>query len=122
MGTMISPGPFTLFAPTNAGFAALPSGVIDDLMKPTHKAQLVDILKNHVVQGQTLSSDFMLFEKLTTLQGSELKLQIWGGVAHVGTSLSSKDRKTITSLDNMASNGVMHVIDGVLVPAKKVIV
>jgi transforming growth factor-beta-induced protein len=114
--TLSSPGPFTVFAPTNAGFAALPDGTLDNLMKPENKAQLVDILTYHVLPVEAYAADLALFQAATTVEGKPLHVQKWGGTVKVGPSLKSEDLKTVTGADNAASNGVVHVIDGVLLP------
>jgi len=114
--TLSSPGPFTVFAPTNDAFAALPAGVVDSLMKPENKAQLVDILTYHVVPAQVLSKDLAPFQAVKTVEGNLLHIQKWGGKVQVGPSLKSTDLKTVTAADNLASNGVAHIIDGVLLP------
>jgi uncharacterized surface protein with fasciclin (FAS1) repeats len=114
--TLSSPGPFTVFAPTNDGFAALPAGTLDSLMKPENKAQLVDILTYHVLPIQAYADDLDLFQPTTTVEGKLLHVQKWGGVVKVGPSLKSEDLKTVIAADNGASNGVVHIIDGVLLP------
>jgi len=114
--TLTSTGPFTVFAPTNEGFAALPSGTLDTLMKPANKAALVDILTYHVLQGEVLSTDLAPFQQVTTVEGKLLNVQKFGGQVQVGASLSSKDLKQVTSADNKASNGVVHIINGVMIP------
>merc|ERR1712137_955205 len=114
--TLSSPGPFTVFAPTNDGFAALPAGTLDSLMKPENKAQLVDILTYHVLPVKALSTDLDLFQAVKTVEGKNLHVQKWGGIVKVGPSLQSTDLKTVTAADNLASNGVVHIIDGVLLP------
>jgi uncharacterized surface protein with fasciclin (FAS1) repeats len=114
--TLSSPGPFTVFAPTNEGFADLPAGTLDSLMKPENKAQLVDILTYHVLPLQAFSKDLALFQEVETVEGKKLHVQKWGGGVKVGPSLESKDLKTVTVADNAASNGVVHIIDGVLLP------
>jgi uncharacterized surface protein with fasciclin (FAS1) repeats len=120
--TLSSPGPFTVFAPTNDGFAALPAGTLDSLMKPENKAQLVDILTYHVLPVQAFSQDLALFQEVETVEGKKLHVQKWGGGVKVGPSLKSKDLKTVTSADNAASNGVVHIIDGVLLPPQSAVV
>merc|ERR1712166_262317 len=120
--TLISPGPFTVFAPTNEGFAALPAGTVDSLMKPENKATLVDILTYHVLPSQVLSTDLGLFQAVTTVEGKPLHVQKWGGVVQVGPSLASADLKKVTAADNMATNGVVHIIDGVLLPPSTIVV
>jgi len=114
--TLSSAGPFTVFAPTNDAFGALPAGVVDSLMKPENKAQLVDILKYHVVPAQVLSKDLAPFQAVNTVEGNKLHIQKWGGEVRVGSSLKSTDLKKVTTADNLASNGVAHIIDGVLLP------
>lgn len=105
------PGPFTVFAPTNAAFAALPPGTLDDLLKPENKAKLAAILKYHVIPAK-IESSALAGKKLTspaTLQGGTLPVDGTAGVK-VGPA-------TVTSADVRASNGVIHVIDKVLLPA-----
>merc|ERR1711865_1144673 len=114
--TLSSPGPFTVFAPTNDAFAALPAGVVDNLMKAENKAELVDLLTYHVLPSQALSTDLGLFQAVKTVEGKLLHVQKWGGIVKVGPSLASKDLRTVTGADNKASNGVAHIIDGVLIP------
>merc|ERR1712025_1299882 len=114
--TLSSKGPFTVFAPTNAGVAALPAGTLDSLMKPENKAQLVDILTYHVLPVKALAEDLDLFQAVKTVEGKPLHVQKWGGKVQVGPSLESKDLKKVTAADNLASNGVVHIIDGVLLP------
>merc|ERR1711865_215240 len=112
--TLSSAGPFTVFAPTNDAFAALPAGVVDSLMKPANKAQLVDILTYHVLPEQVLSTDLAPFQAVKTVEGKNLHVSVWGGVVKVGPSLTSLSK--VTAADNLASNGVAHIIDGVLLP------
>jgi len=114
--TLSSAGPFTVFAPTNEGFAALGSATIDTLMKPENKAQLVDILTYHVVSGKVLSTDLTAFQEVPTVEGKKLHITVFGGVVKVGASLASKDLKQVTAADNRASNGVVHIINGVMLP------
>jgi transforming growth factor-beta-induced protein len=114
--TLSSPGPFTVFAPTNEAFAALPAGTLDSLMKPENKAELADILTYHVLPVQAFAKDLEAFQAVKTVEGKSLHIQKWGGVVKVGPSLESKDLRTVTGADNAASNGVAHIIDGVLIP------
>jgi len=114
--TLSSAGKFTVFAPTNEAFKALPAGVLDSLMKPENKAKLVDILKYHVLPEEVLSTQLKPFQAVTTVEGKPLHVQEWGGKVHVGPSLESKDLKNVIKADNIASNGVVHIIDGVLIP------
>jgi len=120
--TLSGKGPFTVFAPTNDAFGALPAGTLDTLMKPENKGQLVDILTFHVVPQKAFAKDLDLFQALTTVEGKPLHVQKWGGVVKVGASLTSADLKTVTGADNEASNGVVHVIDGVLLPPVEIVV
>jgi len=114
--TLSSAGPFTVFAPTNEAFSALPAGVLKSLMKPQQKKELVDILTYHVLPEQVLSTQLKPFQAVKTVEGKLLHVQEWGGKVHVGPSLESKDLKNVIKADNLASNGVVHIIDGVLLP------
>lgn len=120
--TLSSTGPFTVFAPTNDAFGALPADTLDSLMKPENKAELVDILTYHVLPKKALASELDLFQAETTVEGKPLHVQKWGGVVKVGPSLRSADLKTVTAADNLASNGVAHIIDGVLLPPSTMVV
>merc|ERR1712048_291782 len=77
--TLSGKGPFTLFAPTNEAFNALPAGTLDNLMKPSNKHELVDILTYHVLPEQVVFSDVELFQAATTVEGKPLHIQKWGG-------------------------------------------
>merc|ERR1712187_108318 len=114
--TLSSPGPFTVFAPTNEGFAALPAGTVDTLLKPENKAQLVDILTYHVLPAAVKSTDLKVFQSVKTVEGKNLHVLRLGDQVRVGASLSDADRKKVIAADNMASNGVVHIIDGALLP------
>merc|ERR1719473_1541236 len=114
--TLSSAGKFTVFAPTNEAFKALPPGTLDSLMKPENKAKLVDILKYHVLPEQVLSTQLKPFQAVKTVEGKPLHVQEWDGKVHVGPSLESKDLKNVIKADNKATNGVVHIIDGVLIP------
>merc|ERR1719393_606509 len=115
--TLSSPGPFTVFAPTNEGFAALPAGTVDSLLKPENKAQLADILTYHVLGSEVKSSDLKPFQSVPTVEGKNLHVFAFGGKVKVGPS--SKDLKNVVAADNAASNGVVHIIDGVMLPPSK---
>merc|ERR1712070_395392 len=115
--TLSSPGPFTVFAPTNEGFAALPDGTVDSLLKPENKAQLADILTYHVLPEQVLSSDLKSFQRVKTVEGKNLHVFKNAGGVHVGPD--SKSLKKVVGADNLASNGVAHIIDGVMLPPSK---
>merc|ERR1719504_378605 len=103
-------------APTNEAFAALPAGTLAKLMKPENKKELVDILTYHVLPEEVLSKQLKPFQAVKTVEGKLLHVQEWGGKVRVGSSLESKDLKNVVKADNLASNGVVHVIDGVLLP------
>jgi len=118
--TLSTPGPFTVFAPTNDAFGSLPAGTLDDLMKPANKGQLTDILTYHVLPGQFLVKDLDLFQTVETVEGKPLHIQKWGDSVQVGPSLT--DLKKVTSADNQASNGAVHIIDGVLLPPSSIMV
>merc|ERR1711953_916928 len=120
--TLSSPGPFTLFAPTNEAFAALPAGTLSKLMKPENKKELVDILTYHVLPEQVLSTELKPFQAVKTVEGKPLHVTKFGGVIRVGPSLESKDLRNVASADNLASNGVVHIIDGVLLPPQTAVV
>ena len=110
--TLQGAGPFTVFAPTNAAFAALPAGLVDKLLLPANKAVLVQILTYHVVPGAVLAADVLMLngQEVTTLGGLTFKVTIDGDKVMVNTS-------NVIKTDILASNGVVHVIDAVLVPA-----
>merc|ERR1712019_85022 len=112
--TLSGAGPFTLFAPTNEAFAALPAGTLDNLLKPENKAALADILTYHVISGQFLSKDLKFFQPVETVEGKRVHIVRVHDTVLVGPSL--KDLKHVTAADNVASNGVAHIIDGVLLP------
>jgi uncharacterized surface protein with fasciclin (FAS1) repeats len=112
--TLSGPGPFTVFAPTNAAFGKLPKGTVDTLVKPENKATLTKILTYHVVPGKIEAADLKDGQKLTTVEGEQLTVKKSGGKtmlvdAKGGTS-------TITIPDVNQSNGVIHVIDTVVMP------
>merc|ERR1712048_208378 len=120
--TLSGKGPFTLFAPTDEAFKALPAGTLDSLMKPCNKAELVDILTYHVLPEQVLFEDIQPFQALATVEGKPLHVQKWGGKVKVGSSLESEDLRNVIAADNIATNGVAHIIDGVLLPKTSVVV
>merc|ERR1711957_567967 len=120
--TLSSAGPFTVFAPTNDAFAALPSDTLAALMKPEKKAQLVDILTYHVLPAQALAADLQPFQEVGTVQGKNLHVLMVNGVVRVGATIAAEDLKSVTAADNIASNGVVHIIDGVMIPPTMVLV
>jgi len=109
--TLSSPGPFTVFAPTNAAFAALPEGTLASLLQPENKGTLVDILTYHVVSGKVLSTDLGPSQEVATVQGDTLLIKASDGAVTV-------NGKNVVAADNEATNGVAHIIDGVLLPPK----
>merc|ERR1711877_83107 len=118
--TLSSPGPFTVFAPTNEGFAALPEGTVETLLKPENKDQLVDILTYHVLGQEVPSKALKYFQRVPTVEGKNL--HIYKNHRGVFVSPDGKEFKTVTAADNEASNGVVHIIDGVLLPPADVVV
>merc|ERR1711976_860617 len=112
--TLSSPGPFTVFAPTNEAFGALPAGTLDSLLKPENKDQLVDILTYHVLPEQVLSTDLKYFQSVQTVEGKNVHVIKNSKGVFVGPSI--KQLSQVTGADNLASNGVAHIIDGVLLP------
>jgi uncharacterized surface protein with fasciclin (FAS1) repeats len=110
--TLKGTGPFTVFAPTNDAFKALPAGTLESLLKPENKQQLVDILTYHVVSGKVMSTDLKDGMKATTVQGSEVKI----GVSKSGVTVNGAK---VIKADVGASNGVVHVIDQVILPPAK---
>lgn len=109
VGVLKGDGPFTVFAPTNDAFAKLPAGTVENLLKPENKAQLVAVLTYHVVAGKVYSKDLKNGMKAKTVQGSEVTITLKGGKAMVNNA-------TVTTADIEASNGVVHVIDTVILP------
>jgi uncharacterized surface protein with fasciclin (FAS1) repeats len=107
--TLSGPGPYTVFAPTNAAFDALPAGQLEDLLKPANKQQLADILTYHVAEGEVLSSDLTDGQMIPTLQGQDLEITVDGSEVRVnGVAVETADVQT--------GNGVVHVIGEVLTP------
>lgn len=106
--TLSGAGPFTLFAPNDAAFEKLPKGTLKKLLKPENKAALQQVLKNHVLSGTVLSSDIKA-GNVTTLAGGEVAVKVKGKKVTVG-------KATVLRADVQATNGVVHIIDTVLVP------
>jgi len=106
--TLTGDGPFTVFAPTNEAFAALPEGTVEDLLKPENKDQLTAVLTYHVVPGKVMSGDLSDGMMAETVQGGEVTIGTEGGV--------TVDGANVVQADIEASNGVIHVIDGVILP------
>ncbi len=116
--TLNSAGPFTVFAPTNEAFAKLPAGTVDTLVKPENKATLTKILTYHVVSGKYSAKDLIKLAKahgtLTTVQGEPLTVSSTGGKVMLTDAKGGVS--TVTIADVNQSNGVIHVVDTVLMP------
>jgi uncharacterized surface protein with fasciclin (FAS1) repeats len=106
--TLQSPGPFTVFAPTDEAFSKLPKGTVENLLKPENKDKLVAILTYHVLAGKVMAADVKTM-KAKTVNGNELDLKVAGGVVTVNNA-------KVIKTDVAASNGVIHVIDTVVLP------
>lgn len=107
--TLSGDGPFTVFAPTNAAFEKLPKGALEDLLKPENKKKLAAVLTYHVVPGKVLAADVVKLDKAKTVQGQEAKIS-------VGEQGVMVDRAKVVQTDILAKNGVIHVIDAVILP------
>jgi uncharacterized surface protein with fasciclin (FAS1) repeats len=107
--TLQGDGPFTVFAPTNEAFTAVGQDTLDTLLAPEGKEQLTDILTYHVVPGELTAADLEDGQELTTVQGGKLQVSIEGEEVRIGDA-------TVAMPDVEASNGVVHVIDAVLMP------
>ena len=119
--TLQGPGPFTVFAPTNAAFAKLPAGTVETLLKPENKGQLTTVLTYHVVPGRMTAADIAAAIKagggkatLTTVQGEPLTAWMKGKTLYLTDAKGGNSAVTIK--DVMQSNGVIHVVDTVLMP------
>ena len=107
--TLKGSGPFTVFAPTDEAFAKLPAGTLETLLKPENKEKLQRILTYHVVSGKVMASDVVKLQSAKAVSGDTITVKVEDGVVHV-------DNATVTSADVLASNGVIHVIDSVILP------
>ncbi len=107
--TLANKGPFTVFAPTNDAFAKVPSATLSALLTPEKKSDLVNILTYHVVSGKALSTDLKDGQEITTLQGGKLKVKIADGKVYINNA-------QVIMADVKTENGVVHVIDSVLMP------
>merc|ERR1719261_1777729 len=114
VSTLSGPGPFTVFAPTNAAFNALPAGTLTDLLKPENKAQLVELLTYHVVSGATLASEITNNMAIATVEGRNIvaTLPAGGGVRINDARVTGAD--VVAANGVAATNGVVHIIDKVL--------
>jgi len=107
--TLKGAGPFTVFAPTDEAFAKLPAGTLETLLKPENKEKLRRILTYHVVAGKVMASDVVKLQSAKAVSGDTITVKVQDGVVHV-------DNATVTSADVLASNGVIHVINSVILP------
>jgi uncharacterized surface protein with fasciclin (FAS1) repeats len=107
--TLEGDGPFTVFAPTNAAFGNLPAGTLDDLLLPANKGALTSILTYHVVAGRVTSDQVVNLTTATTVQGEAIAIEVVNGTVRINGA-------NVTSVDIEADNGVIHVIDAVLLP------
>ena len=108
--TLKGPGPFTVFAPTDEAFAKLPAGTLEQLLKPEQKTQLQRILTYHVVSGNVLAADVAKLRTAKTVSGDSITVTARDGKVQV-------DKANVVKTDIAASNGVIHVIDAVIMPA-----
>jgi uncharacterized surface protein with fasciclin (FAS1) repeats len=106
--TLKGPGPFTVFAPTDEAFAKLPAGTVESLLKPENKAKLAGILTYHVVPGKVMAADVVKLDSAKTVQGGSVSIDASDGVRVDGAK--------VVQADVPASNGVIHVIDTVILP------
>ncbi|MDH4064894.1 MAG: fasciclin domain-containing protein [Acidobacteriota bacterium] len=107
--TLKGEGPFTVFAPTDEAFAKLPKGTVEDLLKPENKAKLTAILTYHVVPGKVMAADVVKVKEAKTVQGGSVKVSVMGDKVMI-------DNAHVVKTDIAASNGVIHVIDTVIMP------
>jgi uncharacterized surface protein with fasciclin (FAS1) repeats len=107
--TLKGKGPFTVFAPTDDAFAKLPAGTVDELLKPENKQKLIAILTYHVVAGKVTAAQAMKLNSAKTVNGQSLNIATSGGMVMINDA-------TVTKADILCSNGVIHVIDTVLMP------
>lgn len=107
--TLKSKGPFTVFAPTDEAFAALPEGTVQNLLKPENKEKLIKILTYHVVPGKVMAKDAMKLKEAKTVEGSTIDIQVKDGAVMI-------DEAKVVKADIVTANGVIHVIDKVIMP------
>ncbi len=112
VGTLKGAGPFTVFAPTDEAFAKLPAGTLESLLKPENKAQLRRILTYHVVSGKVTAADVVKLKSAQAVSGDVVSITVMGSGVMVNSS-------TVVKTDIAASNGVIHVIDTVLIPSDR---
>ena len=109
VSTLKGDGPFTVFAPTDAAFAKLPEGTVETLLKPENRDQLTAILTYHVVAGKVMAEDVVGLTAATTVNGSDVAIAVKNGGVRI-------DNANVIKTDIGASNGVIHVIDTVILP------
>jgi transforming growth factor-beta-induced protein len=109
VGALEGKGPFTVFAPTDDAFAKLPAGTIETLLKPESKEKLTQILTYHVVPGKVLAADAVKLNSAKTLNGKEVMIKVEGGKVYINSA-------QVIIPDILSTNGVIHVIDAVLLP------
>lgn len=107
--TLKGKGPFTVFAPTDEAFAKLPAGTVESLLKPENKEKLVAVLTYHVVPGKVMAADVVKLTEAPTVQGSKAKVKVTDGTVMI-------DNAKVVKTDIETSNGVIHVIDAVILP------
>lgn len=107
--TLKGRGPFTVFAPTDEAFAKLPAGTVENLLEPQNREKLRAILTYHVVPGKVTAAQVTKLKSAKTVQGSEARITVTGGTVMI-------DNATVIKADVMATNGVIHVIDTVIIP------
>lgn len=107
--TLKGKGPYTVFAPTDEAFARLPAGTLESLLAPENRQQLIDVLTYHVVPGKVTASEVVGLSEAPTVQGDTIDIRVDGTRVMV-------DQATVTTTDIAASNGVIHVIDAVILP------
>jgi len=107
--TLSGKGPFTVFAPTNEAFEKLPKGTVETLLKPENKKKLIAVLTYHVVPGKVMAADVVKLSKAKTVQGSQVKIKVKDGKVKV-------DDANVIKTDIVSKNGVIHVIDSVILP------
>jgi len=107
--TLKGPGPFTVFAPTDNAFAKLPAGTVESLVRPENKAKLASILTYHVVAGKVTAAEVTKMTSAKTVNGQSAKISATGGKVQI-------DAATVTTADIICDNGVIHVIDTVIIP------
>ena len=109
VGTLSGPGPFTVFAPTDEAFAKLPAGTLENLLTPENKQKLRRVLTYHVVPGKVMAADVVRLKSATSVSGDSIAITADNGMVRV-------DQARVTKTDVAAANGVIHVIDAVILP------